>query len=69
VTTDRNALADDLEQLGLNAIAGAVRKGTVDDKRIKRSLQRTRRKRLEAGDRDGAKAVNDVLAKYWGRGQ
>lgn len=67
MTIDRNALASDMESLGLNALAGSVRKGTVDDARIQRSLQRTRRRRHAAGDTAGVKAVNDVLAKYWGK--
>jgi hypothetical protein len=67
MTIDRDDLAADLEQLGLYAIAGAVRKNTVPSPRVQRSLQRTRRKRLEAGDRAGAKAVNGVLARHWGK--
>jgi hypothetical protein len=67
MTIDRNTLADDLEALGLKALAPAVRKGTIDETRIQRSLQRTRRKRHEAGDVAGAKAVNDVIKRHWGK--
>ncbi len=65
---DRNALASDLESLGLKAIAGAARKGTLDIERAMRSAERTRDKRQEAGDAKGAEAAQQVLNRWWGKG-
>jgi hypothetical protein len=66
MTIDRDALATDLESLGLKAIAGAARRGTLDIERAMRSVERTRDKRRHAGDAKGAEAAQQVLNRWWG---
>lgn len=65
-TVDRNALAHDLEALGLKAIAGAIRKGTVSVDRAMRQVERLRDQRREAGMHGCADGAQAVLNRYWG---
>jgi hypothetical protein len=68
VNIDRDALAADLEALGLKALAGSVRNGQLTLERVMRSVERTRDKRREAGDTKGAEAAQQVLNRWWGQG-
>jgi hypothetical protein len=67
MSIDRNALASDLESLGLKALAGSVRNGQLTLDRVMRSVERTRDKRREAGNAEGAEAAQQVLNHWWGK--
>lgn len=67
MTDDRQALASDLEQLGLKAISGAVRRGTLQPDRVKKSVERLA-DRLRSQKRD-VTAVEAVLERWWGEGE
>lgn len=66
MTIDRNALASDLEGLGLKAIAGSVRNGQLTLDRVMRSVERTQERKREVGDSHGAEAVQAVLDRWRG---
>jgi hypothetical protein len=68
MTLDRQALATDLESLGLKAIAGAVRNDSISVERVMRSVERTRDRKRKVGDSKGAEAAQSVLNRWWGKG-
>jgi len=68
MTVDRNALAADLESLGLRAISGAIRNGSLSTERAMQSVERRRDKRREIGDDKGAEKCQAVLNRWWGKG-
>jgi hypothetical protein len=64
VTIDRNALATDLEQLDLKAIAGAVRKNTISVERVLASVKRAYETRRFVGDTERADLAKEILDRY-----
>lgn len=68
MTLDPQALASDLESLGLKAIAGSVRNGQLSLDRVMRSVERTRDRRRDAGDRKGTEDAQQVLNRWQGAG-
>lgn len=66
MTIDRNALASDLESLGLKAVASGYRRDTLSTTRVLRGVERLRDVRQRAGRTAGATAAQEVLDRYRG---
>lgn len=61
---DRNALATDLEDLGLKAISSSVRRDTASVERALKQVERLRDRSARLGDAAKVDASNLILNRY-----